>query len=403
MQDLLSPNNQKLLKIAQELYEFYCAEKEKLPYRINIIKELRDTENAHSRILRGLLNYCKSNTFTVLISFLELLQRKCKSLNIAVCKPVLTVEKNRIDILIKEQKSYAIIIENKIWNAEDQSKQIQRYVEIVKGVGIPLNKIFVVYLTKDGSKKISDVSLTVEARKYLGLSSKNNGRFIAIDFKNDILPWLQTLSEYENVKNEPLLYSAIVQYIDYLKGEFNLRDEDRIIETQLNKMIMERLNLNNLGGLLSSWDEIDKLRSCVWNSINEKIAELCENKICKILRNKGYEIRNSWFNYSEFNIGIVVSEWKKCIWYFTDDNSRLYSGIYLEDGATVSKKDQKIVRELYEAEPENGYIGWDWWNGDTRVNNDDFWIYVEEHSTKFTNDIIREIERVREGTKNCKL
>ena len=107
---------------------------------------------------------------------------------------------NRIDLLIKERKSYAIVIENKIWGAPDQEKQIEKYIDYVIDTGIPKRRIFVIYLTSDGNKRVSDISFTDKAKKHLGCSGKSNGRFICVNFKDDIMPWLDTLVEQINAQ-----------------------------------------------------------------------------------------------------------------------------------------------------------------------------------------------------------
>ena len=52
-------------------------------------------------------------------------------------------------------------------------------------------------------------------------------------------------------------------------------------------------------------------------------------------------------------------------------------------------------------ESDDGYIGWNW-HKDYELN-DDFWLMLESHPTKFVNFIVNEIERVRKETKDIKL
>ena len=74
----------------------------------------------------------------------------------SVHKPSIDFNKENIDGLIEEpSKDYAIIIENKINWATDQELQLVRYFNTVKRHGIPDRNIFVIYLTLDGSKKVS--------------------------------------------------------------------------------------------------------------------------------------------------------------------------------------------------------------------------------------------------------
>ena len=118
----------KLIKIAKELNELYKSKKAALPYSLNVIRELHANENANSRILRGLLQYSCEGQYPILQSFIELLQTIAKCpIDISIHDPKLTNEQeHRIDLLIKEKKSYAIVVENKIWGAPDQEKQIEK-------------------------------------------------------------------------------------------------------------------------------------------------------------------------------------------------------------------------------------------------------------------------------------
>lgn len=110
-----------LIKIAKELNELYRSKKAALPYSVNVISELHAGENANSRILRGLLQYSYNGQYPILHSFINLIGTLADSdIDISIQTPELTNEQdNRIDMLIKEKKSYAIIVENKIWEACD--------------------------------------------------------------------------------------------------------------------------------------------------------------------------------------------------------------------------------------------------------------------------------------------
>ena len=59
------------------------------------------------------------------------------------------------------------------------------------------------------------------------------------------------------------------------------------------------------------------------------------------------------------------------------------------------------MNEVYDYTNEDRYIGNSWF-GDYQLD-DEFWINLESHSTKFVNSIVNELERVREATKGMKL
>jgi len=392
----------KLIKVAKELNELYKSKKTALPYSINVIRELHANENANSRILRGLLQYSHNGQYPVLQSFIERLKAIADCpIDISIQNPELTNEQdNRIDLLIKEKKSYAIIVENKIWGASDQEEQIERYIDYVIDLGIPRRSIFVVYLTLDGNKKVSDISLTDKAKKHLGYSNKNNGRFICMNFKDDIIPWLDTLMDLEETRNEPLLSSSITLYIDFLKEYFDAREEDIEIENYLEKQLMDKLQANSLKELLDTWEDVDKLQEIVSSAANKKIEGICRQRICNTLEKKGYHIRAYDFQYDYFDLEVDIPEWEKCWWAMESDKGGLFSGVWRDPDKKVAKKNIAMLNGVFE-NSDDGYIGWNL-HKDYELN-DAFWLEIENHSRRFVNFIINEIERVRKETKGIKL
>lgn len=394
----------KLIKVAKELNELYKSKKAALPYSINVIRELHANENANSRILRGLLQYSHNGQYPILQSFIERLRTIADCpIDISIQNPELTSEQdNRIDLLIKEKKSYAFIVENKIWGATDQEEQIERYIDYVIGLGIPKSSIFVVYLTLDGNKKVTDESLTNKAKKYLGCSYKNNGRFICMNFKDDIMPWLDTLMDLDGTRNEPLLSSSITLYIDFLKEYFDAREEDIEIENELEKQLMDTLQINSLKELLDTWEDVDKLQDIVSSAANEKIENICRKKICDVLERKGYHIHACDFQYDYFDLEVDIPEWEKCWWAMESDKNswELFSGVWRNPEKKVAKKYITMLTDVFD-NSDDGYIGWNW-HKDYQIN-DEFWIDIETHSRKFVNFIVDEIERVRKETKEIKL
>ena len=395
---------EKLIRIAKELNELYWSKKAALPYSVNVISELHAGENANSRILRGLLQYSRNAHYPILQSFINLLNKLADcDIDISIQTPELTNEQgDRIDLLIKEKKSYAIIIENKIWGARDMETQIERYINYVDGLGIPKRKIFVVYLTSDGNKEISDISLTDKAKKHLGYSDKCNGRFICMNFKDDLMPWLDTLMDSEELEKEPLLSSSITLYVDYLKEIFDSRKEDIEIENELEKYLMEKIQIDSFQDLLKTREDVCKLWGELSSTANKRIKSICEKKVCKALEKKGYNISYTDFEYNNFHLEVKIREWKKCLWAIrSEKNSTLYSGIYNDPEHKVAKKYKEHISSIYEKSNTNGWIGWSK-HKDYELS-DEFWLSIEAHPTKFVNFIVNEIEWARKETKGMKL
>lgn len=394
----------KLIQIAKELNDLYLSTKASLPYSLNLIRELRAKENAHSRILCRLLEFSQGNHFPFLKSFIENLNQSpdC-NIDISIISPILTNEKdNRIDILIKEKKSYAIIIENKIGNAPDQKEQIERYINYVAELGIPKRKIFVIYLTCDGKKKVSNISLTDNAKKILECTNKRNGRFICANFKDNIIPWLETLLNSEIIQNEPLLFSTIMQYSDYLKEKCGTNNEELKINKELGDILMNKLNIDSLQELLKTWDDVNELTDIVSETANNRIKSICEKKICKALEKKGYQIINYDFDYHTFLLEVNIPEWEKCYWVMgTCKDSTLFTSVRRKSGEKIAKKYSQKVSKLFNNDEDDENLGWD--NHDQYELNDDFWLNIESHPVKFVNFIVREIEWIRDATDGIQL
>ena len=140
-----------LLDFVSEFAKRYEEEKRKLPYHLNVIDELHINENAHSRILMKLLCYQNDKgEYEILQSLLGYMQsiKGAEAFNkkdINIDTPTITQEEQRIDLWIRD-KGYAIIFENKIYNAIDQEEQICRYIEKTKTEGYKAENIYVIYL-----------------------------------------------------------------------------------------------------------------------------------------------------------------------------------------------------------------------------------------------------------------
>jgi len=227
----------------------YSINKEKkiseCPYDINLIEEFHINENAHTRILTRLLQYNKKgkdSNFPILRSFIENIVNKKSNIvisNNVISNPKIAEQQNYIDCLITEEGKYAIIIENKIYNAVDQDGQIDRYVDSAMK-SCKEENIFVIYLTKNGEKTISKNAISLKTKSILGWQDDNNkGRFIPVSYTKDILGWLQKL----NIKDDELnLKCVIEQYINYIQNNLSTNNDFMKITEEL---ILKSLGLKN--------------------------------------------------------------------------------------------------------------------------------------------------------------
>ncbi len=234
-----------IFELTKELAKLKADFKDKLPFHLNVIDELRASENAHSRIFMKVLEYKDGDSYPFLKSFLANVGIKAEITN-----PNISVEKSRIDGLILD-KDYTVIIENKINYAPDQNEQIQRYVKVVtkEKYSYDLNKVHVIYLTRWGMKKVEEYSLPNALREALG------GRFYECSFRHNILAWLEDEVLPYCRLSETVLISAVQQYIDHLKGMFFLRKDLSHMDAEIKKYIKEKLELN--GTQVENLDKID--------------------------------------------------------------------------------------------------------------------------------------------------
>jgi len=273
----------------EEFIEIYKEEKDKfLSYNINVIDELHANENANSRILARLFKYKKNNCFEILDSFLNTFFKNPHDLIVDLKQPEITVEKERIDICIIG-KSYAIIIENKFNDAFDRPNQLARYIEVVINKKIKEENIFVVYMPGDKHKEPSYNSWESEKEKdekgsIVNYRESFKNRYLKLPFPTHIIQWLENDVLPITRVTEDLLYSALIQYIDFLKGNFGLRKNKMTMK--LEDKIKKHFN-----------GDVEAIRELIIRSLE------CEKKIHEDERNSWKERINKDFNeyYSKVN------------------------------------------------------------------------------------------------------
>lgn len=198
-------------------------------------------ENYHSAFLAYLLDSNKGHYQTIFLEkFLERitntpgLKTKLKNFKSENCESITTEssthQSRRIDILIKFNNGYHIIIENKI-NACDQVAQIRDYVESLQGV--EAKQILVIYLTKDNAKPSDDSLCKWEIQKheivdssgtpkayYLGISYEWIKEWLKKDCLKSIekegLKSINGKTKAENGLNKIIL--CLGQYIEILES-----------------------------------------------------------------------------------------------------------------------------------------------------------------------------------------
>lgn len=311
-----------LLDFLSRFNTLYEKEKKKIPYHINLIDELRANENAHSRILEKLFLQQEpiNKKYEILESFLQFILEKYVQKHefqkIVIRKPQITQEKMRIDLWIRDQDNYAIIIENKVNNAIDQNDgkivkggQIQRYIDITKKYNFKEEQIYVLYLPPTSEKEPSKESWDCYYE-----SDIYKERYLKLSFKEDILPWLKNYVLPNIRLKDKYLSSTIEQYIDHLEGKFSLRTINIDMNMELQDFIRKELGLNGIEPEKSLKIVIDK-KIEMQNALNQ-LNEL-EKKINiehfqkweeQLKKDFPFEIVGNWRNPDRcVNVGLKMN------------------------------------------------------------------------------------------------
>lgn len=287
-------NGEQVFAFLKKFKEISSKEEVKLPYHINVIDELNANENAHSRILAKLLQQKnpESNRFEILESFVQYLKKKSDSFcNITIENPDITQETERIDLWVRD-KTYAIIIENKIHYADDKERQLERYIDKTKAKSFRNEQIFVIYLSPRYEEP--------DIQSWGKYKDEFQERYLNLSFNDDILLWLKE-KVLPNVKlRDVFLRSAIEQYIDHLEGIFSLRTINNKMNMELQEFIKGELGLTgnpmeNIAKLSAKQEEINSFTAQCY-SLREKaekeIPAYFKNRMSEKYKNYEYVEKN---------------------------------------------------------------------------------------------------------------
>ena len=223
-----------------DLVEKYPKEREKklgkLPFRYNVLEEVRVNENAHTRLLMRLLQYDPARK-----DFFKDLEGKGFA-SPTMSKPKITVEKHRIDGLIQEEGEYAIIIENKVCGAVEQGQQLEKYIDkCKKGLQDDLGKVHILYLVNSQGQAPSEQTWGKYESKSFG------NRYKLLSYAEDIIAWIEELQKNFEGKTDDeskSLQAGIAQYLDYLRLMFKI-DEYSNKKKELTIYVEEKLGLKS--------------------------------------------------------------------------------------------------------------------------------------------------------------
>lgn len=313
----------------------------RLPYHLNIIDELHINENGHSRILTKLLQYkSESGKYEFLESLLAYIvaNRDCIDFgNIKIKKPQITQEKCRIDMWVRD-KDYAIIFENKVYNARDREYQLSKYINRTKQYNYREEQIFVVYLSSNGKDP--------DSQSWGNYRKSFVSRYVNLSFHDDIIDWLKNQIIPKIRGSDFYLNSAVLQYIDYLEGIYHKRTIHKEMNMEIKKVIEERLKLDKC---LDNSERVRLLQSKIEDidEIRQQIKELQNEYRNKIFASWREEVANRFPQYrhtspeDETHVGVIMEIEGIEIWAYIYENNQLYCQVEVAGDLPKRKRNIK--------------------------------------------------------------
>lgn len=239
-------------------------------------------ENDHTRMLLALLKYERPSAvkykMSILYSFMKTLgidvdlTDVCAD-NVRFSEPYKTNQgKSFLDGLIVKKGEFAIIIENKICGADDQPEQIKRYIlSTVKEEDVPLENVWVVYLTMDGmlhDGKPTKVSYNEEDADFSSYDIDN--RLICVNYRYDIIPWMKESVLPMVNHSEHLLASSIEVYVNYFETDILHNDAlSRVRAEMMKSKVLQKLGVTATEPL----QMYKELAACLGKVSNEPVSE----------------------------------------------------------------------------------------------------------------------------------
>lgn len=217
-------------------------------------------------------------------------------------------EGGRLDILIKDQLSHAIVIENKI-DAGDQPKQLLRYHHYMETTY--KDNYVIIYLTKEG-RRASEESI-----------GKQEFDYTCRSYREHILHWLSRCIEISACY--PLVRETIRQYITNLKQILYIMSDTE------NKQIVDSIlaSEDTLRAAYAIKDNISRANRRILHRIKIWQSELVEE-----IGLKDYNY-NGHFDATQSGFGFGVKEWEHHYIKFTFGGkwfSNMWYGIVNENG-----------------------------------------------------------------------
>jgi hypothetical protein len=248
-----------LLDSIKEIRLKYASAEEGHPFNLfSMLRNPYDEVHLHSRFLYELLNpkgsHQRQDAF--LKAFLETLG--IEGFEIATAQAAR--EQHRIDVLLTNRAKQAIVIENKIW-AADQPEQLFRYYQEAR---VGYEDIWLVYLTPF-ERDPSEDSIK-ELPEILG-----DERLLKITYRHHITRWIETLIKMED--NPPIIRESLVQY-KYLINQITGNTMSDEMKNAIINELAKGDNVLQAHKIHSVWsDVIWRIERDFWQALEGKMKQ----------------------------------------------------------------------------------------------------------------------------------
>ena len=319
---------------------------ENRPYHFNALLNSSPLEPNVSSIFAGFLRQKTNGRYSVLESFIKFCFGDIFTSSIE--KPIIETETEvkdlkRIDILIYEKGKYAIVIENKIWDATEQPNQLVNYIKGVKEpkFGFTDNQIYVIYMPSTDEHKPTNASWGKSYQQAF------ESRFRNISFRDSVIGWLES-EDIQTVDEEYFSHSRFL-FIDFLKRVFRLTKTDNMENQKIDKYISQELELRendygyNIAKLTAKFNEITE---CA-NQLERMRKEYC----AKMLKEWSANLAKDFPNCKKYEVCVGQRMCTGIVLPYKDIEDAIYINLEFIDrrvcyGATYMPTTHSIREEM---------------------------------------------------------
>lgn len=201
----------------------------------------------------------------------------------------------RLDIIIKNKKGQAIIIENKIY-AKDQEAQMARYLNYANTKH--KDRYLLLYLSLDG--QVHDVDFTTKG------VAKVDEDFYTISYREDILNWLIKCRQL--AVDKPLLREGISHYINLVKYLTHTNMNDQTKKEMTDIVLKDPTYIKNLNAYTDAINA-SKIALSVkfWEELYSKMYSVYGDKLQIVLVE---DKKDSVFAPSKEQMSLIAKKFK---------------------------------------------------------------------------------------------